>query len=213
MRSYIITQFIHLKFINLPKFLNHRSFTRKKTEKKSIAKLLRNRYKFGLILTLLLIISPAYSAMTVTETNSLSHDTAFTSYSNKPKINELYSFKISKWFMVGDDWHGTRQFCNSRLSIGYRTPIVNDSTNGNSWNEELTWQANSYKSRIGGGLIAKWRNINGEVYSGKSFDQYTFSAIDPNSNKHRSVELDYGKIDLYEEDYDKKLWDYICITL
>ncbi|MDF7666804.1 hypothetical protein PT273_02915 [Orbaceae bacterium ESL0727] len=96
--------------------------------------------------------------------------TTFTLYATvNGTRTKIYSFKLSKWFIVNPyaPWNSINttngydvNYC-SRYGTGYRIPHIAELTNANgnftSWTGSLGSQGTIYYTRqIGGGLFAEW---------------------------------------------------------
>ena len=107
----------------------------------------------------------------VSKTNASVKPTTFIIYAGTEKKVPIYSFTISKWFILkpglGEGYESSKAYCNN---IGYQIPSVSDFTNANSyvyypyWNKGFPGQGNQYLRRIGGGLLAEWGEILQNYY-------------------------------------------------
>lgn len=107
----------------------------------------------------------------VSKTNASVKPTTFIIYAGTEKKVPIYSFTISKWFILkpglGEGYESSEAYCNN---IGYQIPSVSDFTNANSyvyypyWNKGFPGQGNQYLRRIGGGLLAEWGEILQNYY-------------------------------------------------
>ncbi|MDF7668020.1 hypothetical protein PT273_09220 [Orbaceae bacterium ESL0727] len=129
--------------------------------------------------------------------------TTFTLYANtNGKRTKLYSFKLSKWFIVrfgftSNDGNGGNSGYNanycSRYGAGYRFPTIAELTNANSddsyysfaWIGSLGSQGTKFYTRqIGGGLFAEWGNM-AMLSNGR--DYYPYTDFYKNSSSRISV--------------------------
>lgn len=103
----------------------------------------------------------------VSKTNASVKPTTFIIYAGTEKKVPIYSFTISKWFILkpglGDGYESSEAYCNN---IGYQIPSISDLTNANSWNWKggLPGQGLYYQRRIGGGLLPEWGSILQNYY-------------------------------------------------
>lgn len=103
----------------------------------------------------------------VSKTNASVKPTTFIIYAGTEKKVPIYSFTISKWFILkpglGEGYESSEAYCNN---IGYQIPSISDLTNANSWNWNggLPGQGNNYQRRIGGGLLPEWGEILQNYY-------------------------------------------------
>ena len=106
----------------------------------------------------------------VSKTNASVKPTTFIIYAGTEKKVPIYSFTISKWFILkpglGEGYESSEAYCNN---IGYQIPSVSDLTNANKdsepyWLKGLLGQGNRYQRIIGGGLLAEWGEILQNYY-------------------------------------------------
>lgn len=106
----------------------------------------------------------------VSKTSASVKPTTFIIYADTEKKVPIYSFTISKWFILkpglGEGYESSEAYCNN---IGYQIASVSDLTNANNnfyprWDKGLPGQGNQYLRRIGGGLLAEWGEILQNYY-------------------------------------------------
>lgn len=106
----------------------------------------------------------------VSKTSASVKPTTFIIYAGTEKKVPIYSFTISKWFILkpglGEGYESSEAYCNN---IGYQIASVSDLTNANNdfyphWDKGLPGQGNQYQRRIGGGLLAEWGEILQNYY-------------------------------------------------
>ena len=106
----------------------------------------------------------------VSKTSASVKPTTFIIYAGTEKKVPIYSFTISKWFILkpglGEGHESSEAYCNN---IGYQIASVSDLTNANNnfyprWDKGLPGQGNKYQRRIGGGLLAEWGEILQNYY-------------------------------------------------
>lgn len=103
----------------------------------------------------------------VSKTNASVKPTTFIIYAGTEKKVPIYSFTISKWFILkpglGEGYESSEAYCNN---IGYQIPSISDLTNANGWKWDggLPGQGRYYQRRIGGGLLPEWGEILQNYY-------------------------------------------------
>lgn len=106
----------------------------------------------------------------VSKTSASVKPTTFIIYAGTEKKVPIYSFTISKWFILkpglGEGYESSEAYCNN---IGYQIASVSDLTNANNdfyphWDKGLPGQGNNYQRRIGGGLLPEWGEILQNYY-------------------------------------------------
>ena len=128
----------------------------------------------------------------VSKTNASVKPTTFIIYAGTEKKVPIYSFTISKWFILkpglGEGYESSEAYCNN---IGYQIASVSDLTNANNnfyphWDKGLPGQGNNYQRRIGGGLLPEWGEILQNYYQNLPFvnktDFYVFWAREEAKN-------------------------------
>lgn len=117
--------------------------------------------------------------------------TTFTIYSDKEKVNKIYSFQINKWFIIkpgdGYGYSRSRSYCDN---LNYRIPDILELTNanGNGWKGGLSGQPNIYQRRIGGGLFAEWGYTSNDYYKNSTFEyHHVWTSLVYNSSRRYLV--------------------------
>ena len=142
----------------------------------------------------------------VSKTSASVKPTTFIIYAGTEKKVPIYSFTISKWFILkpglGEGYESSEAYCNN---IGYQIASVSDLTNANNnfyprWDKGLPGQGNQYLRRIGGGLLAEWGEILQNYYQNIPIiiktDFYVFWAREKvNNNAYYDVsDMGHGHI-------------------